>query len=419
MWTFLLRRLVALPPLLAVISFLTYLLLQAAPGDYFTTLESDPKRSKDFIMNLRASAGKVTEVPPAGRAAGPGTFRVGPTEYGFDASGALLRDGKPADPKAEQQAVKKFSAPDGETYTVTPEGRVYRWVGPVAGYFAWLRRLWPLHACGDASLHETQAEREGADVGGTHLRWDGVNLGVSYQGQAKVTELIVDRVANTLILGGSSLLLAWFIAVPLGVWSGVRPNSPVDHACGFFANVSLSVPTVFLSVLGLLLAYGTKWFPVGDMHDVHHEEMGWWDQWKDTCHHLVLPAVTIALAEIAIFMRQMRSQMVETMSADFVRTARAKGVSHNRVVFVHALRNAINPLVTLFGFSIAAILSGEFLVEVIYNWPGLAQVTVSAIFQRDEPLVMASVLMAALLLVAGNLLADVLLVIVDPRIRLD
>jgi peptide/nickel transport system permease protein len=107
------------------------------------------------------------------------------------------------------------------------------------------------------------------------------------------------------------------------------------------------------------------------------------------------------------------------MSSDYVRTARAKGVSANRVQFVHALRNAINPLVTLFGFSLAALLSGSFLVEVVFNWPGLAQVTTSAVFAKDEPLVMASVLFSALLLVAGNMVADVLLALVDPRIRVE
>jgi peptide/nickel transport system permease protein len=118
-------------------------------------------------------------------------------------------------------------------------------------------------------------------------------------------------------------------------------------------------------------------------------------------------------------MRQMRGQMVETMSSDYVRTARAKGLSHNKVIFKHALRNAINPLVTLFGFSLAGLLSGSFLVEVVFNWPGLARVTVEAVFAKDEPLVMASVMMATILLVAGNLVADVLLAIVDPKIRLE
>jgi peptide/nickel transport system permease protein len=389
MWTFLFRRILALPPLLFVISFLTYLLLQAAPGDFFSQLDADPKRSKDFIMALRASAGKAVEVPADERAKRLPAFVVDGKQYAFDASGALQKDGRPAEARAEQQSLKRFEGADGTTWSVTPEGRLYRWVGAVAGYFNWLGKV----------LH--------------------LDLGVSYQGQAPVVELITERVLNTLILGGTALLFAWLIAIPLGVWSGVRPNSPVDHACGFVSYLSLSVPTVFLSLLGLLLAYSTKLFPVGDMHDVHHGEMGLLARLKDTGWHLVLPATVIALAEIAIFMRQMRSQMVDTMSADFIRTARAKGVSHNRVIFVHALRNAINPLVTLFGFSLAALLSGEFLVEVVFNWPGLAQVTVNAVFQRDEPLVMASVLMAALLLVTGNLVADILLAVVDPRIRLE
>lgn len=403
MWTFFLRRLLAVPPLLLVISFLTYLLLQAAPGDFFSTLDADPKRSKDFIMALRASAGKATEVPAEQRAHHLASFVAEGKSYGFDSAGHLIKEGAPAEPRAEQQGLKKFTGPDGETYTVTPEGRVYRWVGTVRGYFTWLGHVSPV----DFSTSFPWVELKSPD------------LGTSYQGQAKVSGLITERVANTLILGLASLLLAWIVAIPLGVWSGVKPNSPVDHACGLVSYVSLSVPTVFLSLLGLLLAYSTKWFPVGDMHDVHHTEMAWWDKFKDTSWHLVLPALVIALAEIAIFMRQTRSQMVDTMSADFIRTARAKGVSHNRVIFIHALRNAINPLVTLFGFSLAALLSGEFLVEVVFNWPGLAQVTVNAVFQRDEPLVMASVLMAALLLVTGNLIADVMLAVVDPRIRLE
>jgi len=389
MWTFFLKRLLALPPLLVVISFLTYLLLQAAPGDYFSALDADPKRSKDFIMSSRASAGKAVEIAAEDRAKELPAFVVDGRSYAFDVAGRLLKDGAPAETRVEYTTLKKFTGPDGDTFTVTPEGRTYRWIGTIRGYFTWLWKVF-------------------------HL-----DLGASYQAQAPVVGLITQRLVNTLILGVASLLLAWAIAIPLGVWSGVKPNSPVDHACGFVAYMSLSVPTVFLSLLGLLFAYSTKLFPVGDMHDVHHDAMSWWDRVKDTSWHLALPAVVIALAEIAIFMRQMRSQMVDTMSADYVRTARAKGVPHNRVVFIHALRNAINPLVTLFGFSLAALLSGEFLVEVIFNWPGLAQVTVSAVFMRDEPLVMASVLFAALLLVLGNLVADVLLAVVDPRIRLD
>src|SRR5262245_51715143 len=295
MWTFFLRRLFAVPPLLLVISFLTYLLLQAAPGDFFSTLEADPKRSKDFIMALRASAGKAAEIPAADRAKKLPEFVVDGRRYSFDDAGGLLKDGAPAEARVEQQSLKRFTGPDGETYTVTPEGRVYRWVGAFHGYFTWLAHVFPFETRPDAF---------------PWIAWKGVDLGTSYQGQAPVIGLITERVANTLILGLASLLLAWTVAIPLGVWSGVRPNSSVDHACGFVSYVSLSVPTVFLSLLGLLLAYSTKLFPVGDMHDIRHEEMSWWGQVKDTSWHLALPALVIALAEIAIFMRQTRSQMV-------------------------------------------------------------------------------------------------------------
>lgn len=388
MLTYFLRRLLALPPLLLVISLLTYLLLQAAPGDFFSRLESDPKYSQDYVMELRASVGKVVAVPPAERAKELGEFTLGDRRYGFDAEGRLRLDGQPADPKNEQQRVKRFDW-KGETWTVTVGGRVYRRIGAIHGYFLWLWRV---------------------------IRLD---FGQSYQAKAPVGDVITEKMGNTLKLEIVALMIAWGLAIPLGVWSGVKPNSLIDHVCGAVSYMSLSVPTVFLALLALLFAYSTKLFPVGDMHDVQAESLSWWGQVLDTGHHIVLPALVIGLTTIAVYMRQMRGQMVETMSSDYVRTARAKGLSHNKVVFKHALRNAINPLVTLFGFSLAALLSGSFLVEVVFNWPGLARVTVEAVFAKDEPLVMASVMMATILLVTGNLVADVLLAVVDPKIRLE
>jgi peptide/nickel transport system permease protein len=224
---------------------------------------------------------------------------------------------------------------------------------------------------------------------------------------------------NTLLLETVALLIAWGLAIPLGVWSGVKPNSLVDHVCGAVAYMTLSVPTVFLALLALLFALATHWFPVGDMRDIHWDTFTPWHKFTDIAWHLVLPATVSGIASVAIYMRQTRSQMVETMSSDYVRTARAKGVPHRKVVFKHALRNAINPLVTLFGFSLSGLLSGSFLVEVVLNWPGLARATVDAVFTKDEPLVMASVLFATVVLVAGNFIADVLLAIVDPKIRLE
>ena len=391
MLTFLLRRLLAIPPLLLVISFLTYTLLGAAPGDYFSEKDADPRTSRDMVMGQRASAGKVVEIAKEDRARVLGSFVRGGRTYAFDAAGTVTRDGAPLDPRTDQAALKRFVWPadGGAEWTVTPEGRVYRWVGSVEGYFRWIGRV----LTGD--------------------------LGQSLQYTESVATLLFGRLWNTLKLNLVVLVLAWGIAIPLGVWSGVRPNSSVDHACGALAYVSLSVPSVFLALLAMLFAYHTGWFPVGDMRDsVRWDSMSGWERLVDSAWHLVLPAVVIAATEIAGYMRRMRSQMVESMSQDYVRTARAKGVPRRRVIFVHALRNAINPMVTLLGFSLAALLSGSFLVEYVTNWPGMAQITVNAVLRRDDPLVLASILMATLLLVLGNLVADVLLAVVDPRIRL-
>jgi peptide/nickel transport system permease protein len=391
MLTFFLRRLLALPPLLFIISILTYGLLQLAPGDFYSRLEQDQRYSFDYVMSVRNAVGRVIAVPPEDRAKEIGDFLVGDARYGFTPDGRLTKNGLPADPKVEQANVKRFHWPAGSStqWTVTDKGAVYRWVGAFRGYLVWLGKV--------------VLERD---------------LGQSWSKKADVAEVMWDRMVNTMILEIVALTIAWGLAIPLGVWSGVKPNSLIDHVCGAVAYVSISVPTVFLSLLGLLLALKTKWFPVGDMRDAQWEKLSGWEQFTDRAWHLTLPALVIGLTSVAIYMRQMRGQMVETMSSDYVRTARAKGVPHRKVMFKHALRNAINPLVTLFGFSLAAMLSGSVLVEIVFNWPGLARVTVDAVFEKDEPLVMASVLFATIVLVVGNLVADVLLAVVDPKIRL-
>ena len=390
MWTFLLRRLLSLPPLLLVISFLTFMLLQASGGDFFNRLEEDPKVSQDYVMSLRASAGRVVPVKPERRAATLGAFSVRDRAYAFDAAGRLLRDGRVVEPKTEQDTLKRFVLPDGDQFTVTEQGNVYLWVGRIRGYFAWLANA----------------------VGG--------ELGESFQYKTSVAAVISSRLLNTLLLSGVALLIAWGLAIPLGVWSGVRPNSLVDYVCGATAYFGLSIPSVFLALLAVLLAYYTGWFPVGGMRDlVNWGGMSAGEKAVDLAHHLVLPAAVVGFHGLAGYMRQMRGQMVETMSADYVRTARSKGLARRTVIYKHALRNAINPLLTLLGFSLAGLLSGSFLVEVVMNWPGLARVVVDAVFARDEPLVMAAVLVATLMLVAGNLVADLLLALADPRIRLE
>jgi peptide/nickel transport system permease protein len=149
------------------------------------------------------------------------------------------------------------------------------------------------------------------------------------------------------------------------------------------------------------------------------DQMAGWDRFTDSLWHLVLPTIVLGMIGLAQYMRQMRSEMIETLSLDYIRTARAKGLSWSRVVVRHALGNAINPLVTLFGFSLASLLAGALITEFVFAWPGLGQLIYDALTNKDEPVVMASVTMLVLMLVLGNFVADWLLAMIDPRIRLE
>lgn len=321
MWTFIARRLLALPALLAVVSFLTYFLMWVSPGDYFSKFAEDPTISRATVAQMRAEAGVDR--------------------------GLLL------------------------------------------GWATWAGRAVTL------------------------------DFGQSYELRQNVTSLVLQRLAATLLLSVAALALAWGAAIPLGVVAAVKRGSWIDRGAGLAAYFGLSIPAVFFAMLMILLAAYTGWFPVGDMRNVlEWDRMSLWAKAWDLAHHLVLPAFVLGTVSMAGYMRQMRGNMLESLTQDYVRTAKAKGLGPGAVVGKHALRPAINPIITLFGFSLAHLLNGSFLVEIVMNWPGMARLVVNAIFQEDQPVVMAAVLMATTLLVMGNLLADVLLGIADPRIRL-
>jgi peptide/nickel transport system permease protein len=245
------------------------------------------------------------------------------------------------------------------------------------------------------------------------------DLGRSDEYHRPVLELLLERVWNTLTLSVTALVLTWSVALTLGTLAARWPYSRLDKGSGLLAYTGLSMPAILSSLLALLLAYWTGWFPIGDLVSTGHEKLSFAGRLADRAWHLILPASVITFASMAGYMRQMRASMIETLNQDYIRTARAKGLGERAVLFRHAFRNAINPLITLFGYSLGFLLSGSFIVEHILNWPGMARLTVSAIQAQDEPMVMGAVLMAALLLVAGNLIADLLLGAVDPRIRLE
>ena len=210
------------------------------------------------------------------------------------------------------------------------------------------------------------------------------------------------------------------LAVLFGVLAGVYRNRWIDKLCSFISFFGLSIPSVFFSLLLILFAAKTGWFPAGGIHDqVNWDYMSGWQRFTDTLWHLVLPTIVLGTLGMAQYMRQMRSEMIETLSQDYIRTARAKGLSQRRIIFRHALGNAINPLVTLFGLSLAYLLAGALLTEYVFTWPGLGTLVYEALRDKDEPLVMAAVTMLVVMLVIGNLIADLLLAIIDPRIRVE
>jgi peptide/nickel transport system permease protein len=243
------------------------------------------------------------------------------------------------------------------------------------------------------------------------------DLGLSIQYKIPSTELLASRLWNTFLLSFFAMLLAWSIAIPLGIWAAVKKDSWVDRNCALLAFLGLSIPEVLLALLALLFAAVTGWFPIGGAQGSLADIMTGWERLRDRAHHLVLPVAVLAASELAGIMRQMRSNLLDTLCADYVTAARARGLGEGWVVWKHALRNAINPLLTIFGYSLAGLLSGAFIVENVMAWPGLGRLTLEAFFAKDSYLVVNSVILATVMLVIGNFVADLLLAWSDPRIR--
>lgn len=245
------------------------------------------------------------------------------------------------------------------------------------------------------------------------------DFGESFSRHQPVFTVISEGLGNTLLLAGASAFVTWILAIPLGVIAAVRQHSWVDKGLSLLAFVWLSVPEILSGLLLLMLAARTGWFPVGGMRSIDYDDLTPIGQMLDLLWHLALPALAVGLVPLASRMRQMRASLLDVLRLDFVTTARAKGLSERVVVFKHALRNALNPMITLFGYTLGALVSGSFIAEIIFSWPGLGRLTLDAILSQDQYLVMGSVLMASVVLILGNLVADLLLAFADPRISYD
>ncbi len=244
-------------------------------------------------------------------------------------------------------------------------------------------------------------------------------LGESFALHRPVADALADAIPNTLVLAGTALALDLLLGLALGVYQAVHARRLPDVGLGLATLFLNSVPTFWLGLL-LLLVFGEwlRWFPVGGVVDpVLHGSLPWAGRVADRLWHLALPALTLGTVGAAATARYQRAAVLEVVGQDYVRTARAKGLPERRVVLVHALRNALLPLVTLLGLSLPFLLTGAVLVESVFAWPGMGKLAADAIFRRDYPVVLAAAMAASAMVVLGNLLADVLYAVADPRIR--
>ncbi|MFT5836675.1 MAG: peptide/nickel transport system permease protein [Candidatus Azotimanducaceae bacterium] len=245
------------------------------------------------------------------------------------------------------------------------------------------------------------------------------NLGHSWAYKLPVSDLIGQRIWATFLLSVCAFFFSWAIAIPLGVLAAVYKDSIFDRISAALAYAALSIPEFFLALVLVFFAAQTGWFPLGGATSIDYDYLSLGGKVLDRAHHLILPTLALGIGSIASVMRIMRANFLDTIRAGFVTTARAKGLSERVVMFKHVLRNAINPLVSAFGFAFSGLLSGALMVEIVLQYPGLGQLMYQSILREDQFVVLAAVMLGCCMLVLGNLLADILLAWSDPRIRLE
>lgn len=245
------------------------------------------------------------------------------------------------------------------------------------------------------------------------------NFGESmyYKGRS-VQSLISERIINTLYLGLFALVITLVVSIPIGLYSARNPYSMLDYSATTFGFLGLAIPNFFFGLIAIyVLSIKLGWFPA--QGTISSTDLTGFNELINRMHHMVLPGITLGLAGTASYMRYMRSEVMDILGSDYIRTAKAKGMSERNVLYKHTLRNAIIPIITLMGFEFGALLSGAIITEQVFSYPGLGTLFINSITNRDYPVVMAITLLLGVTILIGNLLADIFYSIVDPRIRYD
>ncbi|PBH12889.1 peptide permease [Clostridioides difficile] len=238
------------------------------------------------------------------------------------------------------------------------------------------------------------------------------NLGISYINHMPVTEQIMEKMGNTFILMGTSLIFSILVAIPLGIFLSVNKNSITSKVSSVFNYIGVSIPSFWIGMI-LISIFSVKLniFPSGGMHTIGNDSIG------DLVKHLVLPVITLGLYNTAIFTNYVEASVNEQLKKQYVITARAKGLSEKVILFKHDLKNSLTSLVTILGMSIQKLVTGAFVTEVVFSWPGMGRLMIDSIFSRDYTVIMAITMLSALFLILGNLVADILYLLIDPKIK--
>ncbi len=246
------------------------------------------------------------------------------------------------------------------------------------------------------------------------------DFGYSFGDGQSVNAKIASRIPVTLLLNGLSLFFVLIIAIPLGIQSAIKENSAFDHWVSVFVFIGFALPTFWLALM-LMTLFGIHWhvLPVSGITSLDFDLMNPWQQFWDLARHLILPILASTITHLAGITRFMRSSMLEVLNQDYIRTAKAKGLSHQDIYYKHALRNALLPIITILGLSVPGLLGGSVIFETVFALPGMGKLMYDAVMARDFPVYMAVLVIGAVLTLMGNLLADIAYRIADPRIGWD
>lgn len=250
-----------------------------------------------------------------------------------------------------------------------------------------------------------------------YIKWLGRMLhgdfGMTFKSPIPVSQILWPRLENTLVLMTTSWLLTLIIAIPWGIYNSTRQYGLSDNVASVVGYAGFAMPAFWFGILlQELFALKLNVLPLSDMHAIGHKEL------SDLIYHMVLPVLTLTLISLAGYLKYARAAMLEVLGQDYVRTARAKGVPERKVIFVHALRNALIPIITILGLDLPIVVVGAALTESIFNWPGMGRLFVDMAVAREYSVLMAVTIVTAVVVVLGNLVADILYALVDPRVTL-